>query len=50
MGSGAPGPEVQMGRGFRSDGQGVQVRWEWGSGQMGMGFRSVRQGWDGLGG
>ena len=35
MGSGAPGPEVQMGRGFRSDGQGVQVRWEWGSGQLG---------------
>ena len=45
----------QMGRvwGYRvwgSDGQGVQVRWAGGSGQMGRGFRSVRQGWDGLGG
>ena len=45
----------QMGRvwGYKawgSDGQGVQVRWAGGSGQMGRGFRSVRQGWDGLGG
>ena len=26
--------EVQMGREFRSDGQGVQVRWAGGSGQL----------------
>ena len=26
-GSGVTGPEVQMSRGFRSDGQGVQVSW-----------------------
>ena len=37
-------------QGWGSDGQGVQVRWARGSGQMGRGFRSVRQGRDGLGG
>ena len=36
-GSEVTGPEVQISRGFRSDGQGVQVRWV-------GGFRSVSQG------
>ena len=33
-GSEVTGPEVQISRGFRSDGQGVQVRWVGGSGQL----------------